>query len=282
MRAQISSLKNSLSLSSFGKRWHDFGTGRILVALALLLIILVGGWLRIRYVQQVALHVDEFVTLWAAQRILETGLPFMPSGMFYGRGLLTSYLAAGAMAVGGLNDSVGRIPGVLFGLFGIIGIFAVGRNAWNVRVGLLAAVGLTLLPEAIDAAGRVRFYAQFMLWTLLTLWAAYQLTRRPGGGWRMPLLVVIIFYAGAVHPGRNDSALSGHCAGPAVVARHRGVPQAARCLCAGRLRRCNRWRGICWNGLERSTASTQFNQTKPTWACFCFGKRPGTHSPGCS
>lgn len=165
-----------------------------LVTLLLLLLLVVGGaWLRVAYVQQVGLHVDEYVSLWAATRILEHGLPIMPSGMFYGRGLLTSYLAAGAMAVGGVDAVAGRLPSVIMGIAGILVIFALGRWEWNVRVGLLAAAGLALLPEAIDAAGRVRFYAQFMLWTMLTLWSAYRMTRRPDAGWRLPWLVLIFF-----------------------------------------------------------------------------------------
>jgi len=163
------------------------------VVVALAVLVALGAWLRIAYVQQVGLHVDEYVTLWAATRILDGGLPVMPSGMFYGRGLLTSYLAAGTMALGGVNAVAGRLPSVLMGVIGVLTIFALGRREWNVRVGLLAAAALALLPEAIDAAGRVRFYAQFMLWSMLTLWAAYRMTRRPDAGWRLPWLLLIAF-----------------------------------------------------------------------------------------
>ncbi|MCB0071788.1 MAG: glycosyltransferase family 39 protein, partial [Caldilineaceae bacterium] len=52
-------------------------------------------------------------------------------------------------------------------------IFALGRRAWNARVGLLAAAGLTLLPEAIIWSGRARFYSQLQFFTLLTAWAAF-------------------------------------------------------------------------------------------------------------
>ncbi|MEZ4555853.1 MAG: glycosyltransferase family 39 protein, partial [Caldilineaceae bacterium] len=142
---------------------------------------------------RVDLHVDEFTTLWAARRILETGVPVMPSGVLYGRGLLTSYLTAGALALLEPTAFVGRLPSVLAGAASIIAIFAVGRREWTARVGLLAAVGLMLLPEAIDAAGRARFYGQLLLWTLLTLWAAYRMTRRPDGSWRAPLLMALFF-----------------------------------------------------------------------------------------
>ena len=175
------------ALTEYSRFWKLF------TLLVLLGLVTAGAWLRVAYVQQVGLHVDEYVSLWAATRILDGGLPIMPSGMFYGRGLLTSYLAAGAMAVGGVDAMIGRLPSVIMGVAGIVVIFALGRWEWNVRVGLLAATALALLPEAIDAAGRVRFYAQFVLWTMLTLWAAYRLTRRPDAGWRLPWLVLIFF-----------------------------------------------------------------------------------------
>ncbi|MCB0057758.1 MAG: glycosyltransferase family 39 protein [Caldilineaceae bacterium] len=171
-----------------GTDWWERGI--ILIAI---LFVGVGAWWRLLYIQQVGLHVDEYVSLYAATRILDGGLPILPSGMFYGRGLLTSYLAAGAMALGGINAVIGRLPSVVMGALGIVVIFAMGRSEWNARVGLLAAVALALLAEAIDAAGRVRFYAQFMLWTMLTLWAAYRMTRRPEAGWRLPWLVVTFF-----------------------------------------------------------------------------------------
>ncbi|MCB9160724.1 MAG: glycosyltransferase family 39 protein [Caldilineaceae bacterium] len=157
------------------------------------LLAAIGATLRVVYAFRVDLHVDEFTTLWAARRILETGVPVMPSGVLYGRGLLTSYLTAGALALLEPTAFVGRLPSVLAGAASIIAIFAVGRREWTARVGLLAAVGLMLLPEAIDAAGRARFYGQLLLWTLLTLWAAYRMTRRPDGSWRAPLLMALFF-----------------------------------------------------------------------------------------
>ena len=157
------------------------------------LLAAIGATLRLVYAFRVELHVDEFTTLWAARRILDTGVPVMPSGVLYGRGLLTSYLTAGAMALLEPTAFVGRLPSVLAGAASIIALFAVGRREWSARVGLLAAVGLMLLPEAIDAAGRARFYAQLLLWVLLTLWAAYHMTRWPDRGWRAPLLTALFF-----------------------------------------------------------------------------------------
>lgn len=134
----------------------------------------VGAWLRWRYVTDVSLYVDEFTTLWAAERIRELGAPRMPSGVLYTRGLLWSYIEAAALALFGSNYTVGRLPSLLTGLLTIGAVWLVGRRAWRTEVGLLAAVGLALLPEAIIWSGRARFYSLLQLMTLLTLWAAFE------------------------------------------------------------------------------------------------------------
>ena len=148
-----------------------------LTILGLVGLLVVALWLRWRYVQEISLYVDEFTTLWAARRILDTGAPLMPSGVLYTRGLLASYVTALFAAAGGLTYTVGRLPSVLFGLGSILAIFAVGRREWNARVAWLAAIGLALLPEAIAWSGRARFYAQLQFFVLLTIWAAYAAVR---------------------------------------------------------------------------------------------------------
>lgn len=130
-------------------------------------------WLRWQYVRGVDLYVDEYVTLWASRRTLEMGAPIMPSGVLYTRGLLHSYLIAAFAAVGGLTYTVGRLPSVVFGLATIVAILFVGHREWNSRVAWLSAVGLVLLPEAIEASSRARFYAPLLVFVLLTIWAAY-------------------------------------------------------------------------------------------------------------
>ncbi|MBW7882872.1 MAG: glycosyltransferase family 39 protein [Caldilineaceae bacterium] len=183
-------MTGSISLFPRGKV-----TATLPIAFLAAILVVTGAWLRLLYALQVGLHVDEFITLWAARRILDLGVPMMPSGILYAKGLLTSYLAAGAMAIGGLDAFVARVPSVFLGSASIVAIFAAGWKEWNIRVGFLAAIGLALLPEAIDAAGRVRFYAQLMLWTLLLLWAAYRLTRNPGSGRACGLALLFFFLA---------------------------------------------------------------------------------------
>jgi len=140
---------------------------------ALAAVVVMAFWLRWRYVQTISLYVDEFTTLWAAQRTQSLGAPIMPSGVLYTRGLLATYVTAAVGAFAGLNYTTGRLPAVIFGLATILVLFAAGRREWNARSGWLAALGLALLPEAIIWSGRARFYAQLQFFTLLTIWAAF-------------------------------------------------------------------------------------------------------------
>ena len=140
----------------------------------LVALLAVALWLRWHYATTISLHVDEFTTLWAAKRVQQTGAPWMPSGVLYTRGLLASYVEALFLWLFGESYLVGRLPGLLFGLGAIIAIFMVGRRSWNTTVGWLAALGLTLLPEAITWGGRARFYSQFQFFALLALWAAFE------------------------------------------------------------------------------------------------------------
>lgn len=173
--------------------WH-----RTLFSGAALILLLAMAWgLRWRYATEISLYVDEFTTLWAARQVQAQGLPLMPSGVLYTRGLLASYIEALFLTIGGFSYLVGRLPSILFGLATILITFAIGRRDWprlGWAVGWLAAVGLTLLPEAIMWSGRARFYAQLQCFALLTVWAAFRAitaqedeTRSTAGDWRTHL-----------------------------------------------------------------------------------------------
>lgn len=170
------------------------------LAVALIGLLAVAFGVRWQYVRQVSLDVDEFTTLWAARRILEAGIPSMPSGVIYTRGLLNMYITALFGAIGGLTYTVGRLPSVFFGLLTIITVFWLGRRLWDWRVGWLAALALALIPETIKWDSSARFYAQLVFFTLLTLWSAFGLARMEEKAqqdsrtvWRAHLLFALCF-----------------------------------------------------------------------------------------
>ena len=164
-------------------------------------VLLLALWLRWQYATQVQLHVDEFTTLWAASQVQSNGAPIMPSGVLYTRGILSSYLVALAQLIAGDAPLVGRSVSIAFGIGAVIAVFFAGRREWTTRVGLIAALGLTLMPEIIVWSGRARFYSPLVFFSLPTMWAAFAMIRLPSPdhvgvlrvGWRMPLLFAIFF-----------------------------------------------------------------------------------------
>lgn len=169
-----------MSDSAGAKLWQP----RLWVGVAFVVAAATAFWLRWHYLQTISLYVDEFTTLWAAQRTQAIGAPIMPSGVLYTRGLLATYVTAAVGALAGLDYTTGRLPSLFFGLATMFALFAAGRHAWNGRVGWLAMLGLALLPEAIVWSGRARFYAQFQFFALLTIWAAYWAIQETPGGER--------------------------------------------------------------------------------------------------
>ena len=155
-------------------------------------------WLRWQYATQVNLHVDEFTTLWAARQTQAHGAPFMPSGVLYTRGLVSSYLVALAQILAGDAPLVGRTLSIGFGVAAVLTIFLAGRREWTARVGWVAALGLTLLPEVVVWTSRARFYSPLLFFALLLMWVAFALTRpprlaasgAPPAQWRLHLLFV--------------------------------------------------------------------------------------------
>lgn len=148
--------------------------------LPLLALLTATLYLRWQYIQRVSLHIDEFSSLWAVRRVLDHGIPLLPSGVIYTRGLFHTYLTALFTQIGGFSFTVGRLPSLLFALATVTLIYSVGWKQWRASVGVLAALGLTLLPEAIEAGGRARFYAPMMFWSLLAAWAFFEAIRHPG------------------------------------------------------------------------------------------------------
>jgi uncharacterized membrane protein len=147
-------------------RFRHFYLARGIFLIALIALAI---WLRWLYIANVGLHVDEFSTLWGSRQVMDSGLPLMPSGVLYTRGLFSTYLIAAVGKLFGLSFTAGRLPSLIFGVLTVVATFVLGRRSWNERVGWLAAVLLALLPEAIEASGRARFYAPLSLWSLLAV-----------------------------------------------------------------------------------------------------------------
>lgn len=101
---------------------------------------------------------DEDTSALPAVHVLEDGVPRFPSGMFYPRAVLQSYLMAGTAAVFGVDEWSLRAPSALMGVLVVLMAWGVGRRflppAWNM---VLAAV-VALLPGLVADSQEARMY----------------------------------------------------------------------------------------------------------------------------
>ena len=73
-----------------------------------------GLGLRLAYAANASPYIDEYATVWAAQRTLTAGVPRLPSGAIYTQGLLYTYLEAGTLGlVGDYSPFLSRLPSLL-------------------------------------------------------------------------------------------------------------------------------------------------------------------------
>ncbi|MGD9049980.1 MAG: glycosyltransferase family 39 protein, partial [Anaerolineae bacterium] len=163
-------------------------------ALILLTILAAAGWLRWTHVQEVSLHVDEYITLRAAQQILDRGLPLLPTGSFYSHGLLLTYAEAGIMALVGFDPVAARLLVLLVSLLGVLLTWWVGGRWFSPSVGLLSAALLAFTPAAVIWGGRARMYAPLQFFVLLAIFFYWRGLSR-GGSLRDSALFALSFLA---------------------------------------------------------------------------------------
>jgi 4-amino-4-deoxy-L-arabinose transferase-like glycosyltransferase len=174
------------------KRWAWW-----LGAMLLAIILSVAFWLRWTYVQGVSPYVDEYITLRAAQQILERGLPILPTGNFYSHGLILSYVESGIMALTGFDPLAARLPVLLYSLLTVALTWWLGTRWFSLPVGLLSAALLALTPDAIIWGGRARMYVPLQFFVLLAVffyWGALT-----SGRWRNSALFAFCFLGALFH-----------------------------------------------------------------------------------
>ena len=129
-----------------------------------------GFALRAHYILGAEPFVDEPTTLLVAQAIARSGVPVLPSGLFYGNDLPFSYVAGGLVALLGPHLEVIRWFSLAVSLATLALVYQAGYRLFSPWTGWWAALLLALSPEAIVWGGRARAYA-FLGWlVLLAIW----------------------------------------------------------------------------------------------------------------
>jgi len=135
-----------------------------------LLLILVGFWLRVDFWLALVYHSDEFFSILAAQMVAVRGLPILPSGLFYDQGLVQSMSSGLFLALVGFREEIARWPSLVAGVLTIPVYYAAGRTLFTSQItGLLAATLITFDFIAIEWSVRARMYSLAHLFVLLTL-----------------------------------------------------------------------------------------------------------------
>ena len=123
---------------------------------------------------------DEEFTLFAVRGIRAHGLPLLPSGLLYDRGLLYSYLAWLAAVVTGVELPAFRAPSLVSAAGTLVLGYASIRRLVSPAAGLVAAtlVAASLPFWAVATTGR--FYAPFLLTCVGVLFVLASALARPG------------------------------------------------------------------------------------------------------
>lgn len=171
----------------------------------LVLIVALGGLVRLIAAIRLSPHVDEAASLLAARMTAERGVPILPSGTVYLQGATLSYLTAPFVWLGFDDLSVLtwlRLPVVLIGSLAIplaykLGTVATGRE----RIGLAAALFVALDPLAVQWSGHLRMYGLLQPLTLGLALCLVLALRSPGSRWPLRGAVAVLWLAVFTHSG---------------------------------------------------------------------------------
>ncbi len=152
-------------------------------------LILTGFVLRISDLGVNSLWLDESISSIAALAFLEKGLPVLPSGLFYGRGLLNTFLIASSFATFGINEFAARLPSVFFGTLTILIVYFMASKIGNKRIGIIAALLIAFSVWEIAWSRQARMYQQLQFFYILSLYLFYEFTRNKS----LKMLVLLVF-----------------------------------------------------------------------------------------
>lgn len=146
----------------------------IIISSALILILLLGVYLRTVDLMSMGLGFDEPIHIYAAKSLLENGQPLLPSGRIYSRALLFTYSVAGSFKLFGMNEMSARLPSIVSGVLAILLTFFAGQCLFGPVAGFLAALLMAVMPYEIVFSRACRMYSMYQLFFLLTFFAFYK------------------------------------------------------------------------------------------------------------
>ncbi|MCM1987223.1 ArnT family glycosyltransferase [Methanococcoides seepicolus] len=141
-------------------------------SIVLLLIMLLGIYLRIYNLGNLSLGTDEIYLGIAMKSILENGVPSLPDGAYYNRGLTHSYLSSFFALFLGANEFSVRLPSAISGLGTILILYFLGKEIQNKKMGLMLSFILCIFPWAIEFSRWGRMYSMVTFLILFTFYSS--------------------------------------------------------------------------------------------------------------
>ncbi|MFO7888939.1 MAG: glycosyltransferase family 39 protein [bacterium] len=133
----------------------------------LMVLLIIGGFLRLWNLAERSLWVDEVNTVFAAQSVLEMGKPLHPSGVTYRVTPLFNNCVAFTYQILHVDEATSRIPAAFFGIFAVILVFYCAKEVFDKSVGLFSAFLMTFSHFEIGWSRVARPYTLLQVFTLL-------------------------------------------------------------------------------------------------------------------
>ena len=143
------------------------------IFLALLLVS--GLALRVLLAEKIPLWNDEAVTANVARSLSENGVPALPSGKEYWRGLPYILLVSISERVFGHSDVATRLPSILIGTGTIALTYIGGKELFGQNTGLIAASIVAFLPWQLAWGIQVRMYVLLQFLYLASVILIYRI-----------------------------------------------------------------------------------------------------------
>ncbi|MBW2662029.1 MAG: glycosyltransferase family 39 protein [Deltaproteobacteria bacterium] len=143
-------------------------------AFFVLVLTIVGLWIRITGLGERPLAQDEYYFVEAVHNILEFGVPRFPSGGYYFRGIPQQYLTALSIQLFGDGPFAYRLQSALFSVGTLVMAYFLGRQFLNRSWSIVLVAILAFSSWEIEFSRFARMYAAFEFVTICFFWSLYR------------------------------------------------------------------------------------------------------------
>lgn len=138
--------------------------------ISLVFLLIFGFILRFYKLSVQSLWIDEGFSINGALQTLKYGYPLLESRFIYSGSLLNNYIISFFIVI--LKDVIfaSRLVSVIFGVLSILIIYYLGKEIYDKKVGIIAALFVTFSTWEISWSRQARMYTQLQFFYLLSLY----------------------------------------------------------------------------------------------------------------